>query len=103
MIFPKLLYGEAAYHLFTELKEKKKLQLSKGKSAIMIALFLILTITVSSIALFPTANAVDTYASAVYVSVSPDVIGVNQQILLVMWTADIPPDTGEIATGGRAS
>jgi hypothetical protein len=68
----------------------------------MIALFLSLTIALSSVALFPTANAVNTYASAVYVSVSPDVIGVNQQVLLVMWTADIPPDIGEIATGGRA-
>jgi hypothetical protein len=76
--------------------------LLKNKSAIMIALFLALTIAISSVALFPTASAVNTYASAVYVSVSPDLVGVNQQVLLVMWTADIPPDTGEIATGGRA-
>jgi hypothetical protein len=78
------------------------MQLLKNKSAITIALFLALTIAISSVALFPTANAVDTYVSAVYVSVSPDVIGVNQQVLLVMWTADMPPDVGEIATGGRA-
>ena len=78
------------------------MQLLKNKSAITIALFLVLTIAVSSIALFPTASALDTYSSAVYVSVSPDLIGVNQQVLLVMWTADIPPDVGEIATGGRA-
>jgi len=76
--------------------------LLKSKFAITIALFLSLTIAVSSVALFPSANAVNTYKGAVYVSVSPDVIGVNQAVLLVMWTADIPPDTGEIATGGRA-
>jgi hypothetical protein len=79
------------------------MQLPKNKTAITIALFLVLTVAISLVTFLPTAKAVDTYKSAVYVSVSPNVIGVGQEVLLVMWTADIPPDVGEIATGGRAS
>ena len=41
-----------------------------------------------------------------YVSVSPDTIGIGQQVLLVFWSADLPPDIGEQSdqvAGGRAA
>ena len=89
--------------LSTRKRRKKKMQIAKYKTmASLIALLLMLTIAASLVAL-PTVNAaVNYYTSQVYVSVSRDVIGVGQQMLLVMWTADIPPDIGEQAIGGRA-
>jgi len=63
--------------------------------ASLIALLLMLTIAASSMPL-PTVNAAVTYYhSLVYVASSRDVIGVGQELLLVMWTADMPPDIGE--------
>ena len=55
-------------------------------------LFLILTL--------PTADAAtDNFTSYVYVGTSagPRGVGVGQNMLLVAWTADMPPDTGEIS------
>jgi hypothetical protein len=67
----------------------------------------VLTITISLIAFLPPVNAaVTNYSSYVYCSVGNSVIGVNQQVLIVSWTADMPPDIGEIegtAPGGRAA
>jgi len=79
--------------------------MSKNKSAVAIALFMVLTVAASLITFLPTASAADFYYySYVYCSVSPDVIGVNQEVLFTMWTADMPPDIGEIVTaaGERA-
>ena len=74
--------------------------------ATAISFVLVLTIAIS-LTFLPTVNAeVRNYTSYVYCSVGNRVIGVNQQVLLVMWTADIPPDIGEIAgtvPGGRAA
>ncbi len=62
-----------------------------------IAMLLILTIT-ATILTFPTAIAtVVNHTSFIYAFVSPSAIGVGQQILLVCWTADLPPDIGETA------
>jgi hypothetical protein len=81
------------------------MKISKNKTmASLIALSLTLTIALTFVTL-PTVNAAVTfYHSLVYVATSRDVIGVNQPLLLVMWTADIPPDIGEQAgtIGGRA-
>ena len=81
--------------------------MSKNKSAFASALFLMLTITVTLISISPTANATEYYyQSYVYCAVTPDRVGVNQEVVLVMWTADMPPDIGEIvgdAPGGRAA
>ncbi len=81
--------------------------MSKNKSAIAIALFLMATIAVTLIAFSPTANAAEYYyTSYVYCAVTPDLVGVNQEVVLVMWTADMPPDIGEISgavEGGRAA
>jgi hypothetical protein len=55
-------------------------------------------------AIYTAAPSQNHYTSYVYVAVGPDPVGVNQEVLLVMWTADMPPDTGEIAAaaGERA-
>ena len=76
----------------------------KTKSAAI--LFVILMI--SSISLTLTTNsAANYYNSYVYCFASPSTIGVGQEVLIIMWTADMPPDIGEtagtiITTSGRA-
>ena len=81
--------------------------MSKNRTAIAIALFLMATIAVTLIAFSPMANAAEYYyTSYVYCAVTPDLVGVNQEVVLVMWTADMPPDIGEISgavAGGRAA
>jgi hypothetical protein len=83
------------------------MKMSKNKTAIAITLFLIATIAVTLIAFSPMANAAEYYyTSYVYCAVTPDLVGVNQEVVLVMWTADMPPDIGEISgevAGGRAA
>jgi hypothetical protein len=80
--------------------------LQNKTKATAISFVLVLTIAIS-LTFLPTVNAeVINYTSYVYCSVSPNVIGVGQQMLLVMWTAEMPPDIGEIAgtaPGGRAA
>jgi len=82
----------------------KKLKNKSKLSAITFVLML--TFAATLVTFLPTVNAaVNYYTSYVYCSVGNSVIGVNQQVLLVMWTADLPPDIGEIAgtvPGGRA-
>jgi hypothetical protein len=46
-------------------------------------------------ALAPNSPVVTQWHSFVYCSVGSNVVGKGQQILLVTWTADIPPDVGE--------
>jgi len=71
---------------------------AKNKTATAIALLLMLTIAASLITYLPTANAAEYYYTTyVYCFVGPNPVGVGQRTLLVMWTADIPPDIGEIA------
>jgi hypothetical protein len=65
----------------------------------MIALFLILTIAATIIPVLPANAAVNYYHEYVYVGASPNPIGVGQPVLLILWTADLPPDIGEIAAG----
>jgi hypothetical protein len=84
------------------------MKISRNKAKVTAVIFvLVLTIAISLITFLPTVNAaVTNYTSYVYCSVGNSVIGVGQQVLLVMWTADIPPDIGEIAgtvPGGRAA
>ena len=82
-----------------------KLKIRRNKMiSIAVALFLMLSMT-ASLVLIPTARAaaapvVVNHYSYVYVAASPAppaVIGLGQQELLVLWTADIPPDVGETA------
>jgi hypothetical protein len=63
-------------------------------------LLLMLTITISMFAI----SAVDAQTvpvtntrSYIYVGVSPNIVGVGQQVIVVTWTADMPPDVGETA------
>jgi len=89
-------------------RRNKKMRISRNKSKVTaISFVLVLTITISLIAFSPAVDAAVTkFASYVYCSVGNSVIGVNQQVLLIYWTADMPPDIGEIAgtaPGGRAA
>jgi len=82
------------------------MHLSKNKTTTLIALFLMFTVVAALITFLPTANAAETdYYSYVYCAVNPEVIGLGQKVLLQWWTADIPPDVGEIAAaaGERAA
>ena len=84
------------------------MQTLKSKTkATAIAMLLTLTIAASLVAVLPIANAaVTTYHTYVYCAASPSTIGVNQQVLLTWWTAQMPPDIGETAgtvPGGRAA
>jgi hypothetical protein len=86
---------------------KKTAKFSRNKiTTTAIAILLILSMT-STVVLLPSVNAAITYhTSYVYAFVSPTVIGVGQQVLLVQWPADLPPDIGEttgLVPGGRAA
>jgi len=74
------------------------MKITESKTSVsLIALFLMLTIAVSIIAL-PMANAVtNTYTTWLYVGTSAGTrgIGVGETVLLVSWTAEMPPDIGE--------
>jgi hypothetical protein len=84
----KVLCSTRINHLPQKFKEQKEMQFLKDKKATSaIALFLVLTFAVSLIAL-PLADAhtpaweFTTYA---YISVAPNPVGVNQQVLIVFW------------------
>ena len=67
--------------------------MSKDKSAVAIALFLMVTIAVTLVAL-PAANAHDppwTVPNWTYISVTPETVGVNQPAIVVFWDNFIPP------------
>jgi hypothetical protein len=74
------------------------MEFAKSKTAIsLIALFLIATVAV--IIPLPTVTAEDRYyTSYVYVADGAGArgVGVNEMVLLVAWTADMPPNVGEI-------
>ena len=74
---------------------KKTAKFSRNKIT-AIALLLMLSMTASLVVLPPADAAVNYYHSYMYVSTGSNVVGVGQQILLVYWTADLPPDIGEI-------
>jgi len=80
------------------------MKIAKSKTSVsLIALFLMLTIAVSIIAVLPiNAQTVVTNTAHIYVATSPPVVGVGQQVLLFTWTEDMPPDIGE-STGAVSS
>jgi hypothetical protein len=64
----------------------------------LIALLLTLTIAGTALTAFPEVNAaLYINNSFVYCFASPNVVGVGQEVLIIMWTADMPPDIGEQA------
>lgn len=73
------------------------MRISRSKTvAAAISLFLMLSIATSLFAVLPTANAVGlSIPTFVYVSTSRPVIGVGQDLLLIMWTNNVPLDIGE--------
>ncbi len=64
----------------------------------LIALLLIVSVVVPFAALPAADAATRNFYSYIYVSTSagPSGVGVGEQILLVAWTQEMPPDTGEI-------
>ena len=79
--------------IFTKLKENEK-KLSKNKLATVIALCLMISMTVSLIAL-PVVSAHNPPVNVptfVYVAVAPNPVGLNQAATLVLWSAQAPPD-----------
>ena len=74
---------------------------SKNKNSI-IAIILISAMIASSIfAILPTDSAqtvtVQKYPTFIYGAVAPNPVGTGQPVTIVAWTAEMPPDIGEIA------
>jgi len=83
--------------LSTRKRRKKKMQIAKNKTiATLIALFLMLTITATLVAL-PIANAHDpawTYPTTAYCVAVPSRIGIGQYTTIVVWTDRYPGTAG---------
>ena len=86
----------------------KKINLSKTKMTAM-AIFLMILMAIALFAI-PNVTAagyqVVNYHTYVYATTSPNVIGANQTLALVIWTNQIPPDIGEqenLITAGTSS
>ena len=82
--------------------KNKIVKFSKNNTTTIVIIMLLLLSLVAELTILPSANAlspnsplVSTYFEYSYVSVGSSVVGKGQQILLVLWTADIPPDVGE--------
>ena len=71
------------------------MKILKNKSvASLIALLLMLSIAASFNVILPQVSA-QTIRSFIYVGVSPNIVGVGQEVIIVTWTSDLPPDVGE--------
>ena len=84
--------------------ENEKMKFSRNKTmTATIALVLMLT-TITSVAILTPVNAqdYDTFVTHIYVCTSP-LSGVGQQMFIITWTDDMPPDIGETILGSRAS
>jgi len=74
------------------------MKISKNKTTFSLtSMFLMITIAISMFAILPQieAQTVTYTRSFMYVGVSPLVVGVGQEVIIVTWTADMPPDVGE--------
>ena len=70
--------------------------MKRDKISTIIAIFLILAIATPLFVIQTVeAQTVTFHTSYIYVAASTYHIGVGQQMLLVVWTADMPPDIGE--------
>ncbi|MCW4028017.1 MAG: hypothetical protein NWE92_00005, partial [Candidatus Bathyarchaeota archaeon] len=74
---------------------KKHLSINQKLTATVISMLLLLSIAAATLPYASAATYTVTHTSYIYCSVSSSVIGVAQDQLLVYWTADMPPDTGE--------
>ncbi len=78
------------------------MKISKNKKSLSwITMFLMLTMAISMFAILPQDKAqtvpVTNTRSYIYVGASPITVGVGQPVIIVTWTADMPPDVGETA------
>jgi uncharacterized membrane protein YkgB len=85
----------------TNLTNKSKTaKFSRNKITATAIAMLLMLFMASALAFTPSADAllapvVTEHTSFMYCSVGSNLVGVGQQIILVYWTADIPPDIGE--------
>jgi hypothetical protein len=77
------------------------MKLSRKTMTATIVLILMLTISSLSIMATVSAQPVQENTSYIYICTTPK-IGVNQQMFMVYWTQDMPPDVGETIAGTRA-
>jgi hypothetical protein len=84
-----------------EIKMQMEILNIKNKNS-MIAIILISAMIASSIfAILPTDTAqtqtVQKFPTFIYGAVAPNPVGLTQPVTIVAWTAEMPPDIGEIA------
>ena len=74
-------------------------KLSNKTLTITISIASILIISMFAALFLPPINAqtINRYTSNLYVGSNAKLIGIGQQVLLVYWTAEMPPDFGETA------
>ena len=78
--------------------EEKYMKFAKNKTAaIAIAIFLMLSMSASTI-LLPTVSSADTYNTYAFLSVAPHPVGVSQTVTIVMWL-DKPTPTASGSLG----
>jgi hypothetical protein len=94
-----VLRKEIAFQTINERKEKNMNKSNKNMST-LIAMFLTIIMIASSIfAILPMVNAqtVQKYPTFLFAAAAPNPVGVGQQVTIVTWTAEMPPDIGETA------
>ncbi|MCW4029684.1 MAG: PQQ-like beta-propeller repeat protein [Candidatus Bathyarchaeota archaeon] len=77
------------------LKNESRKLFNAKTTATVISLLLFVSVAAAIIPSASAATYTVSHTSYVYCSVSSSLIGVGQDQLLVYWTADMPPDTGE--------
>jgi hypothetical protein len=79
-------------------KEKDMKFLNKETLVLCTALLILLTIIpLTELHSTVEAQIKTTYDSYIYVTASPDPVGLGQTVLIATWTAEMPPDIGETA------
>ena len=86
------------------------MKISTNKKIVSLAtVILMLIIAIPMLSNAPTVSAsVSSTRSYVFIGISPNIVGVGQQALVVTWTQALPPDIGETvgnvaAPNGRAA
>jgi outer membrane protein assembly factor BamB len=74
-------------------RKREKLKTIKNKTIIPLIALLAVIIAIPSFISQTSAQTLQYYPSYVYVGSGPDPVGVGQQVSIVTWTAEIPPET----------
>jgi hypothetical protein len=78
--------------LFVKDLKEKKTKMLKHKITIATALFAVLTIVTTSIVFLPVGNATSTEQTWTFLLITPNPIGVGQQVTVSMWIYPLPPN-----------